>query len=165
MRMRKVASLGDIVSSKSFARVRETTNRLATLEAILGLYLDAGLRAACRISSFSQGTLTLVTPQPAVAGHLRYLGRIFTQQLRQHGEFQTLERIRVLAFAPSALPETRKPRPPKRLSASTASLLRETALMLADPEISGALTRLARHGEGDSSADDCQPTPRKDTSH
>jgi hypothetical protein len=152
--MRKTASLGAIVSSKSFAKVRETTEKLAALEAILGLYLDAGLRTACRISSFAQGTLTLVTPQPAVAGHLRYLGRIFTQQLRQHGEFQGLERIRVLAFAASAGPAPRTPPVPRCHSESTAAMLKETAQMLAEPESNGARTGLARFEGVGSSADD-----------
>jgi hypothetical protein len=153
MRMRKVASLGDIVLSKSFASVRATTARLSALEAIFGLYLDAGLRAACRISSFDQGILTLVTAQPAVAGHLRYLSRIFTQQLRQHEEFQGLERIRVLAYTPPAT-ASKPSRAPLRLSEDTVALLNDTARSMADPEISGALQRLARHGSGMPSDDE-----------
>ena len=147
MRMQKVASLGEIVSSKSFAKVAETTTRLGKLEAILALYLDAGLRSACRISSFNGATLALVSDQTAVASHLRYLSRIITQQLRQHAEFAELKQLRVLVFAPVSGPIKRPALPPMRLSAATASLLRETAELLDDPEISGALERLARHGD------------------
>jgi len=147
MRMLKTASLGEIVSSKSFAKVSETTTQLAKLEAILGLYLDAGMRSACRISSFNAGTLSLVSPQTAVASHIRYLSRIITQQLRQHGEFAELKQLRVLVYSPLASPVRRPALPALRLSAATASLLRETASLLDDPEISGALERLARHGD------------------
>ena len=147
MRMHKTASLGEIVSSKSFAKVTATTSQLSKLEAILGLYLDAGLRSACRISSFNAGVLSLVSAQAATASHLRYLSRIITQQLRQHAEFSELKQLRVLVYAPPMQAPERPKLPHLRLSAATAQLLRETAHLLDDPEISGALERLARHGD------------------
>lgn len=151
MRKLKAASLGEIITSKSFANVYENASMLARLETIFGLYLDQGMRSACHISSFREGTLTLVTPHATVAGQLRYLSRIFTQQLRQHPEFDALKRIKVLAYAPAA-GNSRPAKPKRQLSQNTIELLRATASGLDDPEISGALERLARHG-GDPSAD------------
>lgn len=116
------------------------------MEAILALYLDERLRALCRITSFRQGNLTLATSQTTVASQLRYLSRIYTQQLRQHEEFRELKQIRVIALASAAGNYRRPPKPLPRLSADTVGLLQETAALLEDPEISGALERLARHG-------------------
>lgn len=166
MRMRKVASLGDVISSKRFASVYDTASKLNRLEAILGLYLDQTLRAACHISSFADGDLTLVTPHPTVASQLRYLSRIFMQQLRTHGEFGSLKRIKVLAYAPVVGGPSRPPKPRMQLSRETAALLRDTAVMLDDPEISGALERLARHGDDPSDAATAiGATPGKNTSY
>lgn len=144
MRLSKTASLAEIFSSKSFANVTETSRNLSRLEALLSLYLDRNLRTGCGIASFQDGNLVLVTPFAATASHLRYLSRIIIQQLSQHPEFAGLKQLRVVVHG---APTPRAPlssKPALKLSAEAAAVLRATAENLNDPEISGALERLAR---------------------
>lgn len=145
MRMRKTASLGEIMISKNFASVRRTTRKLARLNEIFAVYLSAELKSVCHIAAFEEGVLVVVTDHLAVASQLRYLSRIYLQQLQQHPELEGLKRLNVSLARQSAGP-VKKAKPPIFLSPGTISLLEETARELGDPEISGALLRLASHG-------------------
>ncbi len=151
MRMRKVASLNEVLHSKKLATVQESTQQLAQLEGIFALYLDERLKSVCRIAAFQQGVLTLVTTQPAAASQIRYLSRIYIQQLCQHREFSGLKRLSVLTRTPHQAPQ-RPTKPALSLSPATIHLLKETAASLDEPEISEALRRLARHGDDPATA-------------
>lgn len=145
MRMRKVASLDEVIISKSFANVRARTKKLQRLEAILSLYINPELKTVCKIAAYEEGTLTITTPHAAAASQIRYLSRIYIQQMRQHGELQDLKRINAVATRPH-IPPAKTIKPAITLSENTVSLLESTAQELGDPELSEALMRLARHG-------------------
>ncbi|HEX4869847.1 MAG TPA: DciA family protein [Moraxellaceae bacterium] len=146
MRHEKTTTLSDILAQGRLGSLRERSSRIERLDTLLGFYLDQRLRQQVRVAGYQDGTLVLACANTTVAGQLRYLSRIYMQQLRQHAEFCDIGRIKAV-IAPAS-PAAGKPRkPPRRLSPATADLLRALSEDLGGGEISEALQRLARHGD------------------
>lgn len=150
MRIQKTTTLTEILTQGPLQRLRERSGLIDRLDTLLGFYLDDRLRRQVRVASYHEETLTLAASNSTVAGQLRYLSRIYMQQLRQHGEFCDLKRIQV-AIEPTAgkpgRPASVRQAPLRRLSPHTAELLESLSADLGEGEISEALRRLARHVE------------------
>lgn len=157
MRQEKTSTLTEILAQGRLGSLKERSRRLERLDALLGFYLDQRLRQQVHVAGYHEGTLVLACANSTVAGQLRYLSRIYMQQLRQHAEFCDLGRIKaVIAPAPPA--STRPAGPPRQLSPATAGLLRSLADDLGGGEISEALRRLARLGDRARDTDKDRPS-------
>lgn len=146
MRQEKTSTLTEILAQGRLGSLKERSRRLGRLETLLGFYLDQRLRQQVQIAGYQDGTLVLACSNTTVAGQLRYLSRIYMQQLRQHAEFCDLGRIKAVIAPPEGAP-ARPANPLRRLSPATAGLLTSLAADLGEGEISEALQRLARHVE------------------
>lgn len=149
MRQEKTVTLTEIIKQGALASLRERSGLIHRLDTLLGFYLDARLRQLVRVASYQDGTLILTCTNSTVAGQLRYLSRIYMQQLRQHDELCELVRIHAVIGRPSpASSAARKAvNPLRRLSPATAELLLHLSEDLEGGEVSEALRRLARHTE------------------
>lgn len=146
MRLKKTSTLTEIIAQGPLGSLRERSGLIHKLDTLLGFYLDVRLRQMVHVASYQEGALTLACTNSTVAGQLRYLSRIYMQQLRQHGEFCELKRI--IAVTGSATSTSRPPKPDRplpRLSPATAELLTSLSEDLGSGEVSEALRRLARH--------------------
>lgn len=157
MRQEKTSTLTEILAQGRLGSLRERSRRLERLDALLGFYLDLRLRQQVQVAGYQDGTLVLACANSTVAGQLRYLSRIYMQQLRQHAEFCDLGRIKAV-MAPTPAAARRPPRPPRQLSPAAAGLLRSLADDLGGGEISEALQRLARHGDAVRDPDTGRPS-------
>lgn len=146
MRFQKTSTLTDILAQGPLGSLRERSGQIHRLDALLGFYLDGRLRELVQVAAYQDGTLVLACANSTVAGQLRYLSRIYMQQLRQHGEFCELKRITAV-IRPATPQRARRGQPLRRLSPATAALLRSLSDDLGTGEISEALRRLASHEE------------------
>lgn len=146
MRLEKTATLTEILAQGRLGSLQERSSLIARLDTLLGFYLDQRLRQLVQVAAYQDGNLILTCTNATVASQLRYLSRIYIQQLRQHGEFRELARIKAVV-APAETTRRRPAAAPRRLSAATADLLRSLSDDLGSGEVSEALQRLARHGE------------------
>jgi len=144
-RLEKPSALNEILVTGVLSGLRQRTEQLQRLDDILALYLDRNLRSLVRVAGYADGTLTLACGNSSLAGQLRYLSRIYMQQLRQHSEFCALGRIRVVSEMAKRASAPAVERPLPRLSAETGALLAALADSLEGGEVSEALRRLARH--------------------
>ncbi|MGH8492382.1 MAG: DciA family protein [Moraxellaceae bacterium] len=147
MRQEKTVTLTEIIKQGALASLRERSGLIHKLDTLLGFYLDERLRQLVRVASYQDGTLVLACTNSTVAGQLRYLSRIYMQQLRQHGELCDLVRIHAVIGRPtSTIPAVHKTgQALRRLSPATAELLLHLSEDLEGGEVSEALRRLARH--------------------
>lgn len=148
MRLEKTSTLAEIIAQGTLGDLQAQSGLIARLDALLGFYLDRKMRGWVQVASYNDGTLTLACSNGTVAGQLRYLSRIYMQQLRQHGEFCDLKRIRAV-MGPAARTSGTGCRHPRlrRLSPATGKLLVSLSEDLGTGEVSEALRRLARHAE------------------
>lgn len=153
MRLEKTSTLTEILAQGNLNSLKQRSGLIRQLDTLLGFYLDERLRQWVQVASYHEGTLTLACSNSTIAGQLRYLSRIYTQQLRQHGEFCELKRINAVikpALLTSRSSVVSHP-PLRKLSPATAELLSTLSDELADDagrgEVSEALRRLARHVE------------------
>lgn len=147
MRLEKTSTLREILAQGGLSPLQHRSGLLTHLDTLLGFYLDQRLRQMVRVASYQQGTLTLACNNSTVAGQLRYLSRIYTQQLRQHVEFCELKRIQAVIGATTLTSRQGKASQPplRKLSPATAELLTSLSNSLGEGEVSEALRRLARH--------------------
>lgn len=111
------------------------------LRAVVGL-LPEPLAEHCLAAVREQGRLVLFVDGPVWANRMRFLAPAIARRLRgQHKPVQGVK-IRVVPTRRSA---PRRNQPTRaQLSASTRSLLLESAQSIADPSLRSALQRLAR---------------------
>lgn len=149
MRLEKTATLTEILAQGNLHALKKRSGLISQLDMLLGFYLDQRLRQWVQVASYHEGTLTLACSNSTIAGQLRYLSRIYMQQLRQHGELCDLKRINaVIKPATQASRSSALRHPPlRKLSQATAELLSTLSEDLGRGEVSEALRRLARHVE------------------
>lgn len=136
--------LKDLLKLGSFASLLQGNALRAMHEAIWQQIADVSIRSSCRLTSLRDGTLTICADHATTASQLRYLQKILLQQLKQHAEFDSVQRLRILVKpAPPCPPIAAKALP--SLSKETAKHLLEIANSLRDSELSGGFRRLARH--------------------
>lgn len=144
MRFQKTSTLTEILAQGPLGSLRERSSQIRRLDTLLGFYLDARLREMVQVAAYQDGTLVLACTNSTIAGQLRYLSRIYIQQLRQHGEFCELKRINPV-IGPSSPTRSRTQERLRRLSPATAELLNALSDDLGSGEVSEALRRLASH--------------------
>ena len=149
MRLEKTSTLREVLAQGGLSPLQHRSGLITRLDTLLGFYLDQRLRQLVKVTSYQQGILTLTCNNSTVAGQLRYLSRIYMQQLRQHSEFCELKRIQAVIGTATLTSRPRKvSQPPlRRLSPATAELLTSLSTDLGEGEVSEALRRLARHVE------------------
>ncbi|WP_303901754.1 DUF721 domain-containing protein [Thiohalomonas denitrificans] len=105
--------------------------------------LDAKLASHCRVANVKNGILVLQVDTPAWAGRLRQQAPKLVAQLRETGEFASIEQIRVTVrpVEHRSVPS----RPMARLSAESAQGIEAAAETIGDEALSAALRRLAKH--------------------
>lgn len=96
MRYQKPTALTTLLQNPRLQKLQQIAGQQSVHLQILRSVLDDTLRSCTRISSYSQGTLTLVTNQATAAAQLRYLQHILMQQLKNHDEFSDLTKIRIV---------------------------------------------------------------------
>jgi len=143
MRIGRIASSGEVLTSPLLRRLHAQTRLLVRLDAVLAERLPQ-FKSQCRVAAYQEGVLTLVTSNTSLAGQIRYMQASLVNTLRQSPEFSALQRIRVSPCETDA-PERphRPPLPP--LSPDVGRMLRETADLIDDAELSEAFRRLASH--------------------
>lgn len=137
-------ALKDLLKLGSFTPLLRGNALRATHEAIWQQIVDESIRSSCRLTSLREGTLTVCADHATTASQLRYLQKILLQQLKQHAEFHSVQRLRVLIKPASPTPKIKAKTLPS-LSESTAKYLLEMADSLENSELSGGFRRLARH--------------------
>lgn len=148
MSSQKAQSITSLFSHHRLAELKNRIQHLRQLDLLLSGYLDKSLRDCCHVAALQEGTLVLITDNATAATRLRYLSRLYLQQLRQHREFADIAKIRVNVTRQS-LPNsgTVKARNmPRPLSSYAQMILDEAAEGIDDPELSAALRKLARRG-------------------
>lgn len=147
MRLEKTSTLTEVLAQGNLHTLKERSGLISKLDILLGFYLDQRLRQWVHVASYHEGTLTLTCSNSTIAGQLRYLSRIYMQQLRQHGELCDLKLIKAVitpANQASRTPAVKHP-PLRKLSPATAELLSTLSDDLGRGEVSEALRHLARH--------------------
>jgi hypothetical protein len=143
MRFGRAASSAEILTSPLLRQLHAQARLLARLDALVVERLTV-LKNACRVAAYQDGVLTLSTTNSALAGQIRYMQASLLGNLRQCPEFDGIRQIRVINCEPAPLKKpVREPLPP--ISPSVGKLLRETADLLDDAELSEAFRRLASH--------------------
>lgn len=145
-RLKKTATLTDILTQGSLGVMQSQSRLNDRLKMLLDFYLDAAQQPHVSVSSYREGTLTLMTDNSSLVGQLRYLSHIYKQRLGQHPEFCELKRIQVLLSPTTSNFDASHPRkrpPARRLKPETAELIKRTADNLGGGKVSEALYRLA----------------------
>ncbi len=123
-------------------RLLQQAETLSRLQALVHDYLAPAARTQVQLGSYQDGILTLVLSDAASATRLRYQQERLLDQLRQHQEFSSLQRIRLkIRPAESAPPEVREER--RYLTGAASANIRQGAQAIEDPELRAALQRLA----------------------
>lgn len=143
MRLGHAASSAEIMTSPLLRQLHAQARLLVRLDAVIAQRLTV-LKDACRVAAYRDGILTLSTTNSALTGQIRYMQAGWVANLRQTPEFAELRQIRAINCEPA--PVRRPSRPPlPPLSPSVGKLLRETADLVDDAELSEAFRRLASH--------------------
>lgn len=143
MRIGHVASSAEVLASPLLRQLHAQTRLLTRLDKVLAERLPR-FRGLCRVAGYRDGVLTLVTANTSLAGQIRYMQASLQQTLREAPEFAGLDRIRISPAVPEAAKRPQRP-PLPPLSPAVGRLLRETAELIDDAELSEALLRLASH--------------------
>lgn len=137
-------ALKQLLQLGSFQPLLRGNTLQATHELIWQQIVDESIRSSCRLTSLRESTLTVCVDHATTASQLRYLQKILLQQLKQHSEFKSVQRLRILvSTAPPCPPVSAKSLP--TLSESTAKHLQEMADSLENSELSGGFRRLASY--------------------
>lgn len=103
--------------------------RLEELEQILKTHIDPKFVNHCRIASFSEGMLVLMTESALWATHIRFAVPELLKKLRHHESFQSLTQIqtKILPAKHYRLVASSSSRKASRLSTQTAEIVLEIA--------------------------------------
>ena len=137
-------ALKDLLKLGSFSPLLRGNSLRAIHELIWQQIVDESIRSSCRLTSLREGTLTVCADHATTASQLRYLQKILLQQLKQHAEFHSVQRLRVLIKPASPTPNVKAKTLPS-LSENTAKHLLEMADSLENSELSGGFRRLASY--------------------
>jgi hypothetical protein len=137
-------ALKDLLMLGSFSPLLRGNSLRTIHEIIWQQIVDESIRSSCRLTSLREGTLTVCADHATTASQLRYLQKILLQQLKQHTEFNSVQRLRILISTTSPCPPvSAKPLP--TLSENAAKHLQEMADSLENSELSGGFRRLASY--------------------
>lgn len=124
-------------------RLLQRLQALQTLTEALQAHLPQGAIDHCWVVGYRSATLRVLTDSSAWVVQIRYRQKAVLKDINgRHG--LSLTRLQVRVTAPRT--EVQSPAHQLTLSADNAEVLRTTAAEIADPGVSQALRRLARHG-------------------
>lgn len=136
--MRRIQHCANTILSE----INRQAEELITLNGKISAYLPEALRAHCRVGSFSQGQLVLVTYDPVWASQIRYHLPELRNQLRSHLGLYQLSTIKIkVVFENITEPPKKIMRKP--ISAQAREAMLQTAQYCSDSSIKEALLRLA----------------------
>ncbi len=143
MRYGRAAGSAEILNSPLLRQLHAQARLLVRLDAIVAEQLPM-LKNTCRVAAYKDGVLTLSTTNSAVAGQIRYMQTAWLSVLRRQTAFSDITVIRAIDCEPAPVRTPAfTPLPP--LSEATGRMLRETAELMDDAELSEAFRRLASH--------------------
>ena len=129
-------ALETVGKSSALGRVLSHAQRILDLDEDLAGWLDAPLKAHCRVIAAAPGRLVLEVESPVWAQRLRFL----LPDLGAHFRREVTMRV-----APHPVMNTSARENRARLSHDTAAALNELATVTENPELSAVLRRLAEH--------------------
>jgi hypothetical protein len=138
-------------SGDALGRLREHSQRLRALQALLERLLPPKLAQACPVANFKGGTLTLLARNGSIASRMRQLLPTLQRQLGEQGTLVSRIDVRVRPTAETPPPPPRKPRSighagRESLTALEQSLPQQSELRL-------ALSRLIASARGSDESD------------
>lgn len=92
--------------NKKFSKICKQAQNLNELTAIVKHYLPEFLHLHCRVTSFQNGCLILVTSNAAWASQLRYVLPDLRDQLRAEEKWYQLTSIKIVINTDSPIPTT-----------------------------------------------------------
>lgn len=119
--------------------------RLGRLQALVDSQLEPAAREHCRVASWRDGCLLLLTSNGHWATRLHYQQRRLQRQLQALPEFIGLMRIQVKVRPPSD--QVSHAKRTAELSSAAADSLNSAAEGISDPRLRAALERLASHAK------------------
>lgn len=132
--------LTDITPIKQLMLKASYLNRL---QQCVNLYLSKIMQENCSVASFQNNTLTLLAHNAQWATRLRYQQNKLKQQLQNHREFNSIEKIIIKVMPP--LPTHTQTAHHRTISMKSAKILTETADSIKHSTLKEALARLAKH--------------------
>ena len=118
------------------------------MQALVDSVLEPAARQHCHVASYNNGLLRLLVADSQWATRIRYQQKRLIRQLQAYETFATLTKIHCKVQPP--LVKNSPPVRKMRRSIVAAETLFETSRQIDDPNLRGALERLARHHRGES---------------
>jgi hypothetical protein len=134
-------------SSDSLRSLTRAAQRIAELQQVLLHNAPPALTQRCRVKQCSDGTLTLLAENAAIAAKLKQLAaRLLTSYQKQRWQITA---IRIEVQVSETPHDFAPPRKSRRLSVETIKNLDRLASQIDDAPLKQALTRMAaRHRDG-----------------
>ncbi|VXB39176.1 conserved hypothetical protein [Pseudomonas sp. 8AS] len=131
--------------SKPLQTLFAQAQRLARLQELVDSQLEPAAREHCRVASWREGCLLLLTSNGHWATRLHYQQRRLQRQLQTLPEFAGLLKIQIKVRPPTGQVDHvgRK----AELSSAAADSLNSAAEGISDPRLRAALERLASHAK------------------
>lgn len=131
--------------SKPLQALFAQAQRLARLQELVDSQLEPAAREHCRVASWREGCLLLLTSNGHWATRLHYQQRRLQRQLQALPEFAGLLKIQIKVRPPTGQVDHvgRK----AELSSAAADSLHSAAEGISDPRLRAALERLASHAK------------------
>ncbi len=135
------ASAALLHASRPLQALFDQAQRIAHLQALVDVQLEEAAREHCRVASWRDGCLLLLTSNGHWATRLHYQQRRLQRQLQVLPEFAGLLKIQIKVRPPTGQVEYvgRK----SELSSAAADSLNSAAEGISDPKLRAALERLA----------------------
>ena len=127
--------------AKPMQAMLDQAMRLGRLQALVDGQLEAAAREHCRVASWRDGCLLLLTSNGHWATRLHYQQRRLQRQLQALPEFVGLLKIQIKVRPPST--QTSQLKRTAELSSAAADSLHSAAEGISDPNLRAALERLA----------------------
>lgn len=127
--------------AKPLQAMLDQAMRLGRLQALVDEQLEATAREHCRVASWREGCLLLLTSNGHWATRLHYQQRRLLRQLQALPEFVGLLKIQIKVRPPST--QTHHVARTAELSSAAAESLHSAAEGISDPKLRAALERLA----------------------
>lgn len=140
---------GDLLKTHSTLKgLFRQARAVERLQVLVESVMEPAAREHCRAASYRDGVLKLLVTDSQWATRIRYQQKRLIRQLQAYAEFATLTKIHCKVQPPlvKKAPPVRK----MRRSIVAADTLIETSRYIEDPNLRGALERLARHHRGES---------------
>ena len=140
---------GDLLKTHSTLKgLFRQARAVARMQVLVESVMEPAAREHCRAASYRDGVLKMLVTDSQWATRIRYQQRRLIRQLQAYAEFATLTKIHCKVQPPLV----KKARPVRKMKRSivAADTLIAPSRYIEDPNLRGALERLARHHRGES---------------